>query len=63
MQWGFNMWCQCDSKSGYLFEFDLYTEKKDGNIEFRLGENVVLQLTEKIQNKYCQVFIDNFFNS
>ena len=28
MQWGFKMWCQCDSKSVYLFEFDLYTEKK-----------------------------------
>ena len=24
IQWGFKMWCRCDSKTGYLFECDLY---------------------------------------
>jgi hypothetical protein len=63
IKWGFKMWCRCDSKSGYLFEFDLYTGKKVGKIEHGLGEGVVLQLTEKIKNMGCQIFIDNFFNS
>ena len=25
VQWGFKLWCRCDSTSGYLFQFDLYT--------------------------------------
>lgn len=27
IQWGFKMWCRCDSKTGYLFECDLYLGK------------------------------------
>lgn len=63
VKWGFKMWCRCDSKSGYLFECDLYTGKKCSKPEHGLGEGVVLQLTEKIKGLGCQVFIDNFFNS
>ena len=32
-------------------------------LEHGLGESVVLKLSEKIQGLYCQVYIDNFFNS
>ena len=63
VQWGFKLWCRCDSKTGYLFQFDLYTGKKSDHIEHGLGEGVVLTLTEKLKNLYCQIFIDNFFNS
>ena len=56
------MWCRCDSKSGYLFQFDLYTGKKKG-VEYGLGEGVVVQLTEKLKNLDCEVYVDNFFNS
>ena len=28
VQWGFKLWCRCDSKTGYIFQFDLYTGKK-----------------------------------
>ena len=63
VQWGFKLWCRCDSKTGYLFQFDLYTGKKSNNIEHGLGEGVVLTLTEQIRGLYCQVYIDNFFNS
>ena len=63
VQWGFKVWCRCDSKSGYLFQFDLYTGKKTGHVEHGLGEGVVLSLTEQIQSMYCEVYIDNFFNS
>ena len=47
IQCGFKMWCRCDSKSGYLFDFDLYTGKKHNHTEHGLGEGVVLHLTEK----------------
>ena len=63
IKWGFKMWCRCDSKSGCLFKFDLYTGKKCGHVQYGLGEAVVLQLTEKIRNIGCHIFIDNFFNS
>ena len=63
IQWGFKLWCRCDSKTGYLFEGDLYCGKKVGFVEHGLGEGVVLQLTQKIESLGCQVFIDNFFNS
>ena len=63
VQWGFKMWCRCDSKSGLLFDFDLYTGKKHNHTEHGLGEGVVLHLTEKIKGSDSQVYIDNFFNS
>jgi len=47
VQWGFKLWCRCDYKSGYLFQFDLYTGKKIGHVEHGLGEGVVLSLTKQ----------------
>ena len=35
-------------------------ENKYGQIEYGLGEGVVLQLTEKIQGLFCQLYLDNF---
>lgn len=63
IKWGFKMWCRCDSASGYLFEFDLYTGRKEYGTEYGLGESVVLQLTEKLTGLGSEVYIDNFFNS
>ena len=63
IKWGFKMWCRCASKSGYLLKCDLYTGKKCSYVQYGLGEAVVLQLTEKIQDIGCHIFIDNFFNS
>lgn len=63
IQWGFKVWCRCDSKSGYLFEFDLYMGKKLGAVQYGLGESVVLNLSEKLERLGCQLFIDNYFNS
>lgn len=63
VKWGFKVWCRCDSETGYLFEFDLYTGRKNHGSELGLGESVVLQLTDKIKGLGCEVFFDNFFNS
>ena len=62
IQWRFKLWCRCDSKTGYLYEFDLYLGKKN-MVEHGLGEGVVLNLTQKIEHIGCKVVIDNFFNS
>ena len=52
--------CLCDSKTSYLFQFDLYTATKTDHDVHRLGEGVVLTLTEKIKKLYCQISIDFF---
>lgn len=63
VKWGFKMWCRADSSTGYLFQFDLYTGKKKVGTETGLGESVVLQLSEGLQDIGCEVYFDNFFNS
>lgn len=63
IRWGFKMWCRCDSETGYLFQFDLYTGKKGANSEMGLGESVVLQLTQSLKGLGCEMYFDNFFNS
>ena len=40
IKWGFKWWCRCRSKTGYLYEFDLYLGKKE-KTELGLGETVV----------------------
>lgn len=62
IKWGFKWWCRCSSKTGYLYEFDLYLGKKE-KTEFGLGETVVLNLSKRLEKTYCMLFFDNFFNS
>lgn len=40
---GFKVWSCCVSKSGCLYEFDMYLEKK-GNTQSGLGELFILSL-------------------
>ena len=42
---GFKMWVRAGLISGYVYEIDLYTEKKS-NVEEVLRENVVFNLTK-----------------
>ena len=46
---GFKFWFHCGTKSGYLYEFDMYLGRK-GNIEFGLGESVILSLSQKLKD-------------
>lgn len=62
IKWGFKMWCRCESKTGFLFEFDLYTGKKMDQ-QVGLGEGIVLQLSQSLEDLGCEIYIDNFFNS
>ena len=60
IKWGFGMWYRCAPKTGYLYQFDIYTGRKK-TTEFGLGESVVLQLTEKLNGSFCPIFFHNFF--
>lgn len=62
IKWGFKFWFRCSSKTGYLYQLDLYLGKKD-HVEYNLGEGVVLDMCKPLENTFCTVFFDNFFNS
>ncbi|CAH2101112.1 unnamed protein product [Euphydryas editha] len=60
---GYNIWARADSTTGYLYQFEIYCGKTAGTMEVGLGPNLVLRLTETIQNNGCHVTFDNFFTS
>ena len=64
IKWGFKLWFCCSSKSGFLYQMDIYLERKQTS-EFNLGlwEEVVLQLTKDLEQSFCTACFDNFFNS
>ena len=45
---GFKFWFRCGSKSGYLYQFDMYLGKKS-KTEFGLGESIVLSFCENLK--------------
>ena len=52
------------SKSGYLYQTDIYLGRKQ-TPGFNLGlrKEVVLQLTKDLEQSFCTVYFDNFFNT
>ncbi|CAG4958809.1 unnamed protein product [Colias eurytheme] len=57
---------RADSETGYVFEFEVYTGKRDDqSTEFGLGANVVKSLTQKLIDEGFRghVTFDNFFAS
>ena len=62
IKWGFQFWFRCDSKTGYLYELDMYLGRKE-SIEYNLGESVLFNLATSLNDSYCTLFFDNFFYS
>lgn len=60
---GYKVWCRCDSQSGYLYEFEIYTGKTGQGTETGLGAKVVKNLTRKLMEEEFEkhVTFDNFF--
>lgn len=60
--WGFKLWCRCDSETGYLYQTDIYTGRK--NIaEVGLGESVIQQFSKGLDGLGIELYFDNFFNN
>lgn len=60
---GYKVWARCDSKTGYLYNFDIYKGKTDNKKEsIGLGHKVVLSLCEEVPQGTLLAF-DNFFSS
>lgn len=60
---GFKVWSRCDSKTGYLYQFDVYTGKSTTLPDGGLAAAVVLALCEDIKNQLVHVTFDNFYTS
>lgn len=59
---GYKCWCRCDSKTGYLYQFQFYTGKVATSNEEGLGCRVVTDLCQNLP-EYTLVAFDNFFTS
>ena len=60
----FKFWFRCSSKSGYLYQIDIYLGRKQTpEFSLSLGEEVVLQLTKDLERLFWTFCFDNFFNS
>lgn len=62
---GFKVWVLACAETGYAVDFNVYTGKQESGAKksFGLGENVVLSLSEDLQNKRYCIYFDNFFTS
>lgn len=60
---GYKVWCCCDSSTGYLYNYEIYTGKTGQGTEEGLGANVVKKLSSKLaqENFKSHVTFDNFF--
>ncbi|XP_052219931.1 piggyBac transposable element-derived protein 4-like [Dreissena polymorpha] len=58
---GIKCWMHCDSRSGYLANFEVYLGRDRNNVEHGLAYNVVMRLARFIRNTFRWVFFNNFF--
>ena len=60
---GIKIWQRCDSKTGYVYDFNIYAGKEPENTDGTLGERVVRKLTESIRESNVSLCFDRFFTS
>lgn len=59
---GYKVWILAD-KTGYVLNFEIYTGKKGNSTEKKLGERVVLSMTEALCGYNHTIYFDNYFTS
>ena len=62
IMWGLKYWYRCDSETGYVYQLELYRERREKR-ELNLGSVVVRDLCQLLKDTYCLMFFDNFFSS
>lgn len=60
---GIKMWLRCDSDSGYVYDFNIYTGRELGDQTGTLGERVVNALASTITEPDVALCFDRFFTS
>ena len=65
-KWGGKKWSCCDSKTGYILNFEVYLGKEDVEDEcasLGLTTTVVLDIVKYFYNKDYHVYTDQFYTS
>lgn len=62
IRFGFKLFTLAESKSGYIWDFEVYTGRK-GEVEQNHTKNVVIRLMRPLEGKGYRVFTDNFYTS
>jgi len=63
-KWGIKIWFLCDSHTGYLLRFQVYTGKEtQAVLEEGLGYRVATTSLHGFENKEHVIFMDNFYSS
>ena len=64
---GYKVWCIADAKTGYVLKFEIYTGKQaDADAtpgDYGLGERVVLNLVDNLDQSIQVIAFDNFFTT
>ena len=61
VRWGIKLWVLCEAKTGYVFNFQVYLGKEQGAVEYNLARRVVKHLLAPIEDKYHNLYMDNFY--
>ena len=60
---GYKIWVRSDSRTGYVYQFQVYTGKEQDVSGTGLGGRVVKYLCQSLKQKNVHVTFDNFFTS
>ena len=61
MRWEIKLWVLCEAKTGYVFNFQVYLGKEEGAVEHNLARRVVKHLIAPTEDKYHNLYMDNFY--
>ena len=56
IMWGLKYWYRCDSETGYVYQSELYPERREKR-ELNLGSVVVRDLCKVLKDTYCLMFL------
>ena len=63
IKWGIKVWALCESATGYLWNFEVYTGRTAGQPQQHgLSHHVVLDLAADLFRSYARVYMDNFYS-
>jgi hypothetical protein len=63
-KWGYKIWCACDSITGFLCQFDVYTGAQvKGTPEKGLAARVVMNLARAFANSSRTLVFDNYYST
>ena len=61
-RWGIKLWVLCEAETGYVYRFQVYLGKQEGNPETNLARRVVRDLTVTENDRNHHLYTDNFYN-